>query len=253
MLPLVCRQSRRSQRTAHGFVRTKAWQLQSIVQTGEAISINMFTASGDDTKRWWPADFELVFRATFGAELKLELVATNTAATPCRFEEAIHSYFRLGQIEKAQLQGLTGVQYLDKTDAGRKKTQQGPVVIASETDRVYLGTQGAVELQDRVLQRRIQIAKENSDTTVVWNPWAEKSKALADFGDDEWKQMVCVETSNVADFAVELAPGQNHGMKASVRVADFENPSGSSSGPLDGGAATLARTPGSRSVSGPSG
>jgi glucose-6-phosphate 1-epimerase len=205
---------------AHGFVRTKAWQLQSIVQAGDAITVSMFTDSDDATKRWWSADFQLVFHVTFGSELNLELVARNTGTTSLRFEEAMHAYFRVAQIEKVQLQGLNSVHYLDKTDSNRKKTQQGPIVIVSETDRVYLDTKSAITLDDRASRRRIEVAKENSCTTVVWNPWAEKSKALSDLGDDEWMQMVCIETSNVSDFAVELAPGQNHAMKASIRIAD---------------------------------
>jgi glucose-6-phosphate 1-epimerase len=91
----------------------------------------------------------------------------------------------------------------------------------SETDRVYLNTEGAVELEDQSRRRRIAVAKENSLTTVIWNPWVEKAKALSDFGDGEWMQMVCIETSNVADFAVELAPGQQHTMRAIVRRGDL--------------------------------
>jgi D-hexose-6-phosphate mutarotase len=94
-------------------------------------------------------------------------------------------------------------------------------VIVSETDRVYLNTTHTVELDDDALVRRIRVAKENSLTTVVWNPWTEKAKALADFGNSEWKQMICIETSNVADFAVDLAPGQQHKMKAVVSVGDL--------------------------------
>jgi glucose-6-phosphate 1-epimerase len=181
----------------------------------------MVTASNDDTKRWWPADFHLVHRATFGSDLSLELVVRNTGATSLRFEEALHTYFRVGHIEKAALQGLNTVQYVDKTDLNRKKTQQGPIVIASETDRVYLNTKGAIELEDHSLRRRLGVAKENSFTTVVWNPWVEKAKALSDFGDAEWMQMVCIETSNVSDSAVELAPGEQHRMRGIVRVVDF--------------------------------
>ena len=206
---------------AHGFARTTAWQLESIVQAGGAVTVSMFTESNDDTKRWWPADFHLVHRATFGSELNLELVVRNTGATSLRFEEALHSYFRVGHIEKARLQGLNAVQYLDKTDSNRKTTQQGPIVIASETDRVYLNAKGAIELEDHDLRRRIIVGKENSFTTVVWNPWALKAKALSDFGAAEWMRMICIETSNVSDFAVELAPGEQHSMKAMVRVVDF--------------------------------
>jgi glucose-6-phosphate 1-epimerase len=203
---------------AHGFVRTTTWQLESIRQSDSAVTVSMFTESNDDTRKRWPADFQLVHRATFGSELNLELVVRNTGATSLRFEEALHTYFRVGHIEQVRLQGLNAVQFLDKTDGNRKKTQEGPLLIVSETDRVFLNTKGAIELEDHSLRRRLGVAKENSLTTVIWNPWVAKAKALSDFGDDEWMRMICIETSNVADFAVELAPGQQHSMQAIVRL-----------------------------------
>jgi glucose-6-phosphate 1-epimerase len=206
---------------AHGFVRTKAWQLESIAQAGDAVTVSMFTESDEDTKRWWPADFRLVYRVTFASELRLELVATNTGKTSLRFEEALHAYHRVGNVLQTRLGGLSTVHYIDKTDANRKKTQQGEIAIVSETDRVYLDTTDAIEMEDPVLRRRTHVAKENSRTTVVWNPWVQKAHSLTDFADDEWMQMICIETSNVSDFAVELAPGQTHTMKALVRVTDF--------------------------------
>ncbi len=206
---------------AHGFVRTKAWQLESIAQAGDAVTVSMFTESNEDTKRWWPADFRLVYRVTFASELRLELVATNTGKTSLRFEEALHAYHRVGNVLQTRLGGLSTVHYIDKTDANRKKTQQGEIAIVSETDRVYLDTSDAIEMEDPVSHRRTHVAKENSRTTVVWNPWVQKAHSLTDFADDEWMQMICIETSNVSDFAVELAPGQQHTMKALVRVTDF--------------------------------
>ena len=206
---------------AHGFVRTKAWQLESIAQVGAAVTVSMFTESNEDTKRWWPAEFRMVHRATFGSELSLELVVTNTGRTSLRFEEALHAYHRVGNITDGRLRGLDKVHYLDKTDSNRKKIQHGEIVIVSETDRVYLNTRDTIELEDPVLYRRIRVTKENSLTTVVWNPWVQKAHSLADLADDEWTQMICIESSNVSDFAVDLAPGQQHKMKAIVRVADL--------------------------------
>jgi D-hexose-6-phosphate mutarotase len=127
----------------------------------------------------------------------------------------------VGQIEKALVQGLNAIHYVDKTDSNRKKTQQGPIPITSETDRVYLNTQGPLALEDQALRRRIEVARENSFTTVVWNPWVEKAGALSDFGAAEWKQMLCIEASNVSDFAVQLKPGREHRMKATFRLADL--------------------------------
>ena len=206
---------------AHGFVRAKAWQLESIAQVGGAVTVSMFTESDEGTKKWWPADFRLVHRATFGRELSLELVVTNTGRTSLRFEEALHAYHRVGDIEKTRVRGLDTIHYIDKTDSNLKKTQHGEIMIVSETDRVYLNTTDAIELEDPILRRRTRVAKEISRTTVVWNPWMQKAHSLSDFGDDEWMQMICIETSNVSDFAVDLAPGQQHTMKALVRVADL--------------------------------
>jgi glucose-6-phosphate 1-epimerase len=146
---------------------------------------------------------------------------TNTGKTRLRFEEALHAYHRVGNIQEARLRGLHGVQYLDKTDSNRKKMQQGEIAITSETDRIYLDTTGAVELDDPGMHRATHVLKENSRTTVVWNPWIQKAQALSDLGDDEWTQMICIESSNVSSFAVDLAPGQQHTMKARMRVANL--------------------------------
>ena len=95
------------------------------------------------------------------------------------------------------------------------------MLITAETDRVYLNTSDTVELEDPVLHRCAHVVKENSRTTVVWNPWVQKAHSFPDFADDEWTQMICIETSNVSDFAVNLDPGQQHKMTAIIRVADF--------------------------------
>jgi glucose-6-phosphate 1-epimerase len=206
---------------AHGFVRTKAWQIESIARVEDAVRVSMFTESSEDTKKWWPAEFRAVYRVTFDSELSIELEVTNVGQAPLRFEEALHAYHRVGDIEKVRVRGLDGVSYLDKTDANRQKQQQGDIAIVSETDRVYLYTTGAIEIEDPALKRRTCVTKENSRTTVVWNPWVEKAHALSDLPDDEWKRMICIETSNVSAYFVTLAPGQQHKMKAAIRVEDF--------------------------------
>src|ERR1700722_20393577 len=206
---------------AHGFVRTKAWRLEWIVQADQGGRVSMFTESDADTKQWWPAEFHLGYRVTFGSELQLELVVTNTGKASLRFEEALHAYHRVENVLKARLGGLDTVHYIDKTDSNRKKVQQGEIAIVSETDRVYLDTTDPVKLEDPCLRRRTHVTKENSRTTVVWNPWIQKAHSMADLADDEWMQMICIETSNVSDFALDLASGQQHKMKALIRVADL--------------------------------
>lgn len=201
---------------AHGFVRAQSWQLESIVPTGNAVTVSMFTESDASSKKLWPCDFRLTHRATFGRALRLELEMVNQGTTSLLFEEALHTYFKIGDISHARIHGLDGVHYLDKTDAFREKTQSGDLALTKETDSVYLDTTHAVELEDPVLRRRIHVAKENSRSTVVWNPWAEKAKAMSDFGDHEWKQMVCIETANVGKFSIPLAPSEKHVTRAVI-------------------------------------
>jgi len=206
---------------SHGFVRTKAWQLESITSDGDAVTVSMSTGSDESTRKWWPADFRLVHRVSFGTELKLELTVTNSGTTSLRFEEALHTYHRVGHVKNILIRGLDGVTYLDNTDSNREKVQHGDVVIMSQTDRAYVNSQQTLELVDPALHRRIYIAKENSLTTVVWNPWSEGAQSMPDLENDEWQQMVCAEASNVLGLAVTLAPGQQHTMKVNTRVADL--------------------------------
>ena len=104
-------------------------------------------------------------------------------------------------------------------DGNREKTQSGDVVFAAPIDNAYLNTASAPELIDPTLHRTLRTDKENSATTVVWNPWQQGAAALADFGNDEWRRMACVEASNILDAAVSLAPGEEHTMRATISVA----------------------------------
>lgn len=42
--------------------------------------------------------------------------------------------------------------------------------------------------------------------TVVWNPWADQAREIADFGDDEYPNMLCVEAGHVSSPVI-LLPG----------------------------------------------
>ncbi len=204
---------------AHGFVRTRSWQLDSILESSAGVVVTMFIESDEPTRRLFSADFRLVHRVTFGSELKLQLVCINTGKTPLRFEEALHTYNRVADVGTVRLQGLDGARFLDNTDSNKEKTQIGDVAVASQTDNAFLNTQNAVDLLDLNLRRRIRLHKANSSTTVVWNPWQEGAARLRDLGEGEWEQFLCVEASNIMGDTVTLAPGQEHTMTAVLSVA----------------------------------
>ena len=206
---------------AHGFVRTRSWQLYSIVENKAGVAVTMFIESDEQTRRWWPGEFRLVHRVTFGSELKLELTCINTGRTQFHFEEALHTYSRVADVKDVCLQGLDGIRFLDNTDANKEKVQVGNLTVASQTDDAFMNTQNTVDLLDPKMARRIQLQKSNSTTTVVWNPWQEGARRIQDLGEGEWTQFLCVEASNIMGAAIALAPGQEHTMTAVLRLAGF--------------------------------
>ena len=79
-----------------------------------------------------------------------------------------------------------------------------------ETDRVYLDTQSDCIIKDPGLSRQIRISKDGSDSTIVWNPWAEKAEQMGDMGDSGYLNMVCVESANAARNNVTIPPKGEH-------------------------------------------
>jgi glucose-6-phosphate 1-epimerase len=203
---------------AHGVVRTKEWELTGIARNGDAVVVTFETESDETSRKWWAHEFRAEYRVRVGAELSLALKVTNTGSGPMRFEEALHTYHRVGDAERVRVTGLDGTAYLDNMDGNREKRQAGDMVFRAQTDNAYLDTAEALEVIDPVLGRRTRTEKRNSMTTVVWNPWRDGAKALADLGDDEWLTFACVEASNIMAYAVELAPGEENTMGAVLSV-----------------------------------
>ena len=207
-----------SKAPAHGFARTRAWALESITQEDNTVLVTLATESDDSTRHWWPYDFRLIHRIHVGKELKLELTVVNTGSATFHFEEALHTYYRVSDAEAVRIAGLDGVTYLDNRDNNRPKLQAGEIQFTAATDNAYIDTEDPVVLLDPALGR-IRLDKQNSRTTVVWNPWSDGAAVLSDMGDHEWRQMACVEASNILSAAITLPPGQQHTVTAHIRIS----------------------------------
>ncbi len=192
----------------HGFARNRAWELKKIVPAPDgAINLHFQLPEGD--AQGFPP-FTAEYTVTVSDTLALQLSVTNNAAEKdLVFESCLHTYFQVGDISAVSVVGLKGTTYTDKVENFSQKTESGDAIrIMSEVDRVYQDTRGAVEIRDVRLRRKITVEKENSSSTVVWNPWIAKSQQMSDFGDEEYLKMVCVESGNVGKNKVTLGPGR---------------------------------------------
>jgi D-hexose-6-phosphate mutarotase len=203
----------------HGFVRAAMWQVRGAsVGPGDATEVRLGLAESDATLELWPHPFDLEIVVTVGPQLQVELIARNSGDQPFVCGGALHTYYAVGDARRIAIHGLDGREYLDKVEGFKRKQQHGPVTIAGETDRIYLDTDAACVIEDPALARRIRIAKAGSRTTVVWNPWAEKARQIADLGDEEYLSMVCVETANADTDVATVAPGGEHRLSALIGV-----------------------------------
>jgi len=198
-------------RPDHGFVRTADWQLLSTeTMIDGSTRVRLGTRDNSETLSLWDRPFALEIEVTVGERLEIALMTRNTGDAPMTLTQGLHTYFKIGDIHRAQVLGLAGYDYIDKAADGRRATQSGPINFDEPVNRIYLDTVDDLIIDDPALGRRIHIEREGSRSTVVWNPWIEQSRAMSDFGDDEYTGMVCVETTNAASDAVDIAPGASY-------------------------------------------
>ncbi len=197
---------------AHGYARTVPWQVTAAeVLADGATRLRLVLMQNEQTRLQFPRACRLELVLTVGRRLGAELVTTNLDSGPITIGEALHTYFRIGDIGQARVLGLEGCEYVDKVDGGARKRQVGAIEFSGETDRVYLNTTAECIIDDPVLGRRIRIAKSGSRSTVVWTPWKEKADKMGDLGPDEgWRRMLCVESANALDNVVNVPAGDRH-------------------------------------------
>ena len=204
----------------HGFVRTRLWQVRaaSMDAAGQVV-LRLGLQDDADTRALWDHAFDLELLLTIGATLSMTLISRNTGDQSFTLTDALHSYFCVADIHQTAVQGLDGCNYLDKVANFARARQAGAVEFTGETDRIYVNTTTDCVIQDRAQQRSIRVSKTGSSSTVVWNPWLERSQTLADMAAGEYQHMLCVETCNAGPDQVSLAPGQSHTLTACLSVA----------------------------------
>ncbi|HEY4380962.1 MAG TPA: D-hexose-6-phosphate mutarotase [Acidobacteriaceae bacterium] len=225
----------------HGFARISDWDLSFAAMSGDDLHL-AFTLAPDDLSRSLGFDhFKLGYRVTVGHKLSLEMTVANdsgnggargggpaaaTAAADAAshgarlvYEQALHTYYQVTDARQVSIDGLGGVTFIDKVDDMKRKVQPaGALHFEGRTDRPYLNTTATCVLHDPAGKRRIVVAKSGSNSTVVWNPWQEFTAKMVDMEPDAWLHMTAIETANVGDSTITLAPGTTHTMRADISI-----------------------------------
>lgn len=204
----------------HGFARLLFWNVEAVDVRAEETEIRLSLRDDERTRKYWPHPFELALRVVLGTRLQIELTTRNTGSQPFVLTQALHTYFSVGDVGRIAIKGLEQTSYFDSLTRLMVAPEGAPIEIRAEVDRIYGDTAADCLIRDAALGRQICVAKHGSHTTVVWNPWIEKSKRMPDFGDDEFPGMVCIEAANARDDAVTLPPGHTHTLAQILSVSE---------------------------------
>jgi D-hexose-6-phosphate mutarotase len=209
---------------SHGFARIAEWQLVKTSAAADGAVTLRFALPEIPGRDAWK-NLRTEFVVTVSDTLTMELIAANDGCDDTlEIENCLHTYFHVGDIGAVSIDGLRGAHYLDNAAGGNgelKIQNESPLRIAKETNRLYLDTTSAVEIRDESFKRTIRVEKFNSNSTVVWNPWTTQ-KLPDDFDPAEHKHMVCVESGNVKQNKISLAPGKTLVLKVVLSSAPLK-------------------------------
>ncbi|QJQ96081.1 MULTISPECIES: D-hexose-6-phosphate mutarotase [Halomonadaceae] len=183
----------------HGPARKADWQLDAVDEHEEGIEVHL-----SPTAR---LHSQLIPRAVVQANaqrLHVELITEHVGETPVKFTAALHSYLSVADAHACRVEGLAGARYLDKLRDFADTQQQGELGVRGALDRIYESNRATV-LDDG--QRRLRIAKQGSDSTVVWHPGDDLPP---DTSREASRHFLCIEAACTRLDPVWLVPGAQH-------------------------------------------
>ncbi|PIN26559.1 putative enzyme related to aldose 1-epimerase [Handroanthus impetiginosus] len=200
----------------HGFARNKIWTIEDNpppLHPNDSLGksfVDLLLKPAEEDLKFWPHGFEFRLRVSLASDGNLILISRirNINEKPFNFSFAYHTCLSVSDISEVRIEGLETLDYLDNLCQRERFTEQGDAItFESEVDRVYISSPQCVAVLDHERKRTYIMRKEGLPDTVVWNPWEKKSKAMADFGDEEYKQMLCVDAAAI-EKNITLKPGE---------------------------------------------
>ena len=205
----------RAAEPAHGFVRTMEWALQEHRENEQGVIVCLSVTDNEATRAIWPHAFKLELFIEVSEQLTLSLVTSNTGNEAFTIGGALHSYVNIGDIKQTTVTQL-GHSYLEKA---AQHNSDGSAEFTGEVDRIYTNAATTSQINDKQNNRIIDVENTGNNAVVVWNPWQDIAKQMADMPDDGFLTMVCVE-STMYDNAEHVLPGKQHKLTTKIRIKE---------------------------------
>jgi len=209
----------RADRPQHGYARSADFSVTSTACDDQATTITLALDPAQAPYAEWQNRLQLELEIRLSDTLWMEMRSTNLSAEALVIGNALHSYFAIADRAGVSIPALTGLEYRDKLQDFRQLRQSTAIEFSGEVDRVYCDPPATVVLIDHARQLSTSIQSWGNNNLVVWNPGAEKARAMADFDDTGYRRMLCIEPANALQQCVTLQPGECQRLGQRITVA----------------------------------
>lgn len=212
----------------HGFARTSLWRLiVDMTIIGDSfITVTFELEPTESILAVYPYKFSLRYEVTLSTEsLTTRLIISNEDSVSFGMQALLHSYIAVPAIDQISLDGYCGCQYIDKllpVSEGSQREESAVVTIGREVDRIYLysDTSSTIKVnhsEDSLPILQVSHAAHSSkqqhannkiqNDCVLWNPWIDKCRSIADLDDEAYLKYVCVEPG-IVSTVYEIEPSE---------------------------------------------
>lgn len=215
---------------SHGYARTQMFTLVDISEThdGNNITSSVVTLKPSNPKQFaYTLDMSIVI--TVSGALTVEIQSHNQGTSAVALTQALHTYLRVDDISLIQLHGVK-TPYADKLNATTQNKAPQPYLFNQEVDRIHDFAHNKQTCLQKITLTQYHpndkpsattiraIEQQGHDSTVVWNPWKDKSVSMKDMHQDGYKTMLCIEAANTtgAQEPLILAPEQTHNLSQTI-------------------------------------
>ena len=203
---------------AHGFSRTAKFEFISQKELDDSTTeVILRLSDSKESREIWDYKFELDVVFLISESLTVKMITKNNDSKEFMITEALHTYFSVSHIDDVIVHGLEEKCYIDTLDDTRV-TQTGSLTVDAECDRVYLGVDKEIVLEDA--RKKVNINAVGSSSAVVWNPWIEKGSKMSGMKADAYKEFICIETANAFDDFRVIKPRESHTLGVTISLEE---------------------------------
>lgn len=216
---------------SHGFVRTQMFKLIDIKETlsKQDVSHTCLTLAPNQMDLFGYNNIQMKLVIDISDTLNINIISMNNSNTDIAITQALHTYFKVDNINSTLLKGVT-TDYDDKPSNTFANKAPKHYTFDGEVDRIHKHKHDGYTRPQMVeiFSTNINTGDEHSllakikqsghDSTVVWNPWSEKSISMNDMENEGFVNMLCIEAANTqnADNPLQLKPCHIHRLSQTI-------------------------------------